>query len=95
MDDERITEAREEVADMIERDPETPDEAAEQRTDDYDGIVRRLDDLAESVRVGFEDMRRALDAIGVSAVEGDMPEIVEDMQDSIDELVGLDALDLL
>lgn len=102
MDDERtdnITEDREEVAE--EATPETDAQATEQRTDDYDGIVRRLDDLASFLRERLDGMQRALDALGVSVVESDVS--VDDVTDSIgnaaadvvDELLGIDGLDLL
>ena len=47
MDDD-IRDEREEVQEEVEDNPETPDEAAEQRTDDYDGLARRLDVTTET-----------------------------------------------
>lgn len=102
MDDERIddiTEDREEVAE--DATPETDTQATEQRTDDYDGIVRRLDDIESFLRERLDGMQRALDALGVSVVESDVS--VDDVTDSIgnaaadvvDELLGIDGLDLL
>lgn len=101
MDDERtdgITEDREEVAD--ESTPETNDEAVEQRTDDYDGIVRRLDGLESFLRERLDGMQRALDALGVAAVEGDadldnVDEAGEAAADLVDAVLGIDSLDLL
>ncbi len=101
MGDDRddIREDREEVQEEIEENPETADEAAEQRTDDYDAIARRLDDVADMVRDGFDRMATMLDALGVNAIEGvgtdAVEEIVDAGVDTLGELVGLDALDLL
>lgn len=97
--DEDIRDEREEVAEEIEESPETADEAAEQRTDDYDGLARRIDDVAEMVRDGFERMTTMLDALGVTAIESastdNVEEIVDAGVDTVGELMGLDALDLL
>lgn len=101
MDDERtddITEDREDVAD--ESTPETNDEAVEQRTDDYDGIVRRLDDIEAFLRERLDGMQRALDALGVAAVEGDadldnVDDAGEAAADLVDAVLGIDSLDLL
>lgn len=86
---------REEVAE--EATPETDTEAVEQRTDDYDGIVRRLDDLFELVNSKFDTINGALEALGVAAVEGDVSSAAtgEATENVIDELLGIDALDLL
>lgn len=101
MDDEEREEReenatdREEVAE--EATPETDTEAVEQRTDDYDGIVRRLDDLFELVNSKFDAINGALEALGVAAVEGDVSTAAtgEATENVIDELLGIDALDLL
>ena len=101
MDDERtddITEGREEVAD--ESTPETNDEAVNQRTDDYDGIVRRLDDIESFLRERLDGMQRALDALGVAAVESDadldnVDDTGEAAADLVDAVLGMDSLDLL
>lgn len=101
MDDELtddITEDREEVAD--ESSPETNEEAVEQRTDDYDGIVRRLDDLESFLRERLDGLQRALDALGVAAVESDtdldyVDEAGEAAADLVDAVLGIDSLDLL
>lgn len=101
MDDERtddITEDREAVAD--ESSPETNDEAVEQRTDDYDGIVRRLDDMEAFLRERLDGLQRALDALGVAAVESDtdldsVDDAGEAAADLVDAVLGIDSLDLL
>lgn len=101
-EDERedVEEEREDVAD--ETTPETDEQATEQRTDDYDGLVRRLDELTEMVRGLTEEVRRGFDAIGLAAENNgyvdnaiDANDVAEDIADAIDELVGLEALDLL
>ena len=101
-EDERedVEEEREDVAD--ETTPETDEQEAEQRTDDYDGLVRRLNELTEMVRGLTEDVRRGFDAIGLAAESNgyvddsiDANDVAEDIADAIDELVGLEALDLL
>lgn len=101
-DDERIEEEREDVAE--ESTPETDEQATEQRTDDYDGLARRIEDLMGEVRKGFEGISKRLEALGLASVEeagymeGDVPD-VEDVADAVaekvDELLGIDALDLL
>lgn len=100
MDDD-IREEREEVQEEVEESPETPDEAAEQRTDDYDGLARRLDEIMDMVRDGFESMRTSLEALGVTQLESasvagnDVEEIVDAGIGTVGDLMGLDALDLL
>lgn len=100
MEDEReeIRDDEEEVA--YEATPETDEEATEQRTDDYDGIVRRLDEIADMVRDRFDAIERAIDALGVSTVEAGADGTVADVAgeaatEVIDELLGIDGLDLL
>lgn len=107
MDEDERTEEREDVAEDREEvaedtTPETDEQATEQRTDDYDGLVRRLDELADMVRGLTEDVRRGFDALGLAAESSgyvddaiDAAEIADDIADAIDELVGLEALDLL
>lgn len=107
MDEDERTEEREDVAEdreevAEETTPETDEQATEQRTDDYDGLARRLDDLTEMIRGLAEDVRRGFDALGLAAESAgyvddsiDPAEIAEDIADAIDELVGLEALDLL
>lgn len=99
-EDERedIREDEEEVAE--EATPETNEEAVEQRTDDYDGLVRRLDEIADMVRDRFDSIERAIDALGVSTVEAGADGTVADVAgeaaaEVIDELLGIDGLDLL
>lgn len=99
-EDERedIREDEEEVAE--EATPETEEEATEQRTDDYDGLVRRLDEIADMVRERFDSIERAIDALGVSTVEAGADGTVADVAgeaaaEAIDELLGIDSLDLL
>lgn len=100
MDDD-IREEREEVQEEVEENPETPDEAAEQRTDDYDGLARRLDEIMDMVRDGFDSMRTSLEALGVTQLESatvagsDVEEIVDAGVDAVGDLMGLDTLDLL
>lgn len=100
MEDEReeIRDDEEEVAD--EATPETDEEATEQRTDDYDGLVRRLDEIADMVRDRFDAIERAIDALGVSTVEsgadGNVADVASEAAEQvIDELLGIDGLDLL
>ena len=99
-DREDIQQDREEVAEGAT--PETDTEETEQRTDDYDGIARRLDDIMRLIDERFDSVRQMLDALGVAAVESDG--IVEsDVQDiagaaaaaTVDEILGIDSLDLL
>lgn len=100
MDDD-MRDEREEVQEEIEDNPETPDEAAEQRTDDYDGLARRLDEIMDMVRDGFEGVRTSLEALGVTQLESatvagnGVEEIVDAGIDTVGELMGLDTLDLL
>ena len=99
MDETEITEEREEVAE--DTTPETDEEAVEQRTDDYDGIVRRIDDLATSVADRLDNIERMIEALGVSAVEGELDGDAvaaaagEAAAQVVDELLGIDSMDLL
>lgn len=99
MDETEITEEREEVAE--EATPETDEEATEQRTDDYDGIVRRIDDLATSINDRLGSIERMIEALGVSAVEGELDGDAvaaaagEAAAQVVDELLGIDSMDLL
>lgn len=94
-DEENINEAeREEVAD--ETTPETDEEATEQRTDDYDGIVRRIDELTDMISARLDALDKAIEALGVTVIEtGGNPEPETETEELIDELMGIDALDLL
>lgn len=94
-----ITEDREEVAE--EATPETDEEAVEQRTDDYDGIMRRVDELATSITGRLDSIERMIEALGVSAVEGELDGDAvaaaagEAAAEVVDELLGIDSMDLL
>lgn len=95
-DEKREDEAldREEVAE--DTTPETDTEATEQRTDDYDGLVRRLDDIYDLISSRFDAMQEALDALGVATVEGTgIADAGEAATQVIDEILGIDSLDLL
>lgn len=98
-DEREIAEEREEVAE--EATPETDEEATEQRTDDYDGIVRRLDDLATLIGTRLDGIERMIEALGVSAVEGELDGDTvaaaagEAAAEVVDELLGIDSMDLL
>lgn len=95
-DEEREDEAldREEVSE--DTTSETDTEAVEQRTDDYDGLARRLDDIYDLISSRFDAMQESLDALGVATVEGtgtvDAGDAAEQV---IDEILGIDSLDLL
>ena len=99
MDENEIMEEREEVAE--EATPETDEEATEQRTDDYDGIVRRLDELTTSIADRLDTIERMIEALGVSAVEGELDGDTvaaaagEAAAQVVDELLGIDSMDLL
>lgn len=98
-DEREIAEEREEVAE--EATPETDEEATEQRTDDYDGIVRRLDDLSTLIGNRLDGIERMIEALGVSAVEGELDGDAvaaaagEAAAEVVDELLGIDSMDLL
>lgn len=98
-DEREIAEEREEVAE--EATPETDEEATEQRTDDYDGIVRRLDDLTTLIGNRLDGIERMIEALGVSAVEGELDGDAvaaaagEAAAQVVDELLGIDSMDLL
>lgn len=101
MEDER--EEREEVAE--EATPETDVQEVEQQTDDYEGLARRIDDVLsalEGMGSKLDAITSKLDAMGITTAETseyvediDTEEIVEDMAEKVDELLGIDALDLL
>ena len=58
------------MADVEERDDkpmdETPDEQTEQRTDDYDGLARRMDDVYDMLKAMGDKMAQLLDTIKIS-----------------------------
>lgn len=96
MGDEEIRDDEERVAEEIEAEPETTEEAAEQRTDDYDGLARRLDDIANMLTARFDALDTAIGALGVSVVESGVTITDEsDAEEAISDVLGIDALDLL
>lgn len=72
---------------------ETPAEQTEQRTDDYDGLARRLDDVLEKLN----DMTAVLGAISDLVKISNAPDIVvspePDTNDNADN-DGVDVVDL-
>lgn len=96
MGDEEIRDDEERVAEEIEAEPETTEEAEEQRTDDYDGLARRLDDIANMLAARFDALDTAIGALGVSVVESGVTITDEsDAEEAISDVLGIDALDLL
>lgn len=71
---------------------ETPAEQTEQRTDDYDGLARRLDDVLEKLN----DMASVLGSISDLVKIGNAPDIVvsPDTNDDSDTDDGVDVIDL-
>lgn len=72
---------------------ETPAEQTEQRTDDYDGLARRLDDVLEKLN----DMATVLGSISDLVKIGNEPDIVvsPDMDATDDtDTDGVDVVDL-
>lgn len=105
--DENVEQAEEKVAE--DATPETPTEAVEQRTDDYDGLVRRIDevlDLIDKVLAAVERVESFTGAFvdGGATVREGADDISEDVvEDSgindiageiMDEVVNIDDLDL-
>ena len=83
-----------------EQEATTEQEVAEEEkgNEDYDGLKARLDDMM----VMIEGLTARLDALGLETVEsqgyvdGNIPEtIADEMQTKVDQLLGIDALDLL
>lgn len=108
MDDEtknpEIEEDREEVADQIEdQGGETEEEAAEQRTDDYDALSRKLGELFDMVKDGLASLEEKIGALGVVTIEdgatfnsGDIANKVADAaEETIGEILDIEDLDLL
>lgn len=106
MDDEltreEIEDEREDVAEDIEDEGgETEEEAAEQRTDDYEGIVRRLDDLASAIADGFGSLGSMISALGVINIESggfnniDASDVAEEGAEAVAEVLDIEDLDLL
>ena len=58
------------MPDIEERDDkpmdETTDEQTEQRTDDYDGLARRMDDVYDMLKAMGDKMAQLLDTIKIS-----------------------------
>lgn len=98
MDDERddvLTE--EEVAE--EASPETSEEAEEQQEDDYQGLVRRFDELDRMVSQILDGIARVESGMGVfvesGAVVSEAPEAVEAaVEEVLEDFVDIDELDL-
>lgn len=104
-DDEEIREDEAEVAE--DATPETDVEAVEQRTDDYDGLARRLDDVLGKLD-GITEMLGRVESMmggfveaGATIREGsnDMDEISEDViedtgiNDIVDEVIDVVSVD--
>lgn len=70
---------------------ETPAEQTEQRTDDYDGLARRLDDVLEKLN----DMAGVLGSISDLVKISNEPDIVVSPDpDTTDDTDGVDVIDL-
>lgn len=70
---------------------ETPAEQTEQRTDDYDGLARRLDDVLEKLN----DMATVLGSISDLVKISNEPDIVVSPDtDATDDTDGVDVIDL-
>ena len=70
---------------------ETPAEQTEQRTDDYDGLARRLDDVLEKLN----DMATVLGSISDLVKISNAPDIVVSPEpDTNDDTDGVDVVDL-
>ena len=108
MDDEiknpEIEEDREEVADQIDdQGGETEEESAEQRTDDYDALSRKLGDLFDMVKNGLASLDEKIGALGVVSIEngaafssGDIANATADAaEETIGEILDIEDLDLL
>lgn len=101
MEENQIEEVQEEDTQTETQEEETQSDVQteeETQVSEYDGLSRRLDEVLGKV----EALTARLDALGVETVEsqgyvdGNIPEIIADeMQTKIDELLGIDALDLL
>lgn len=79
--------------------PETDEEAVEQRTDDYEGLARRIDDLTELVRSRLDSIADAIESLsgielesGARVGEGT---IEEEIEDAVEDALDLEKLDLL
>lgn len=79
--------------------PETDEEAVEQRTDDYGGLARRIDDLTELVRSRLDSIADAIESLsgielesGARVGEGT---IEDEIEDAVEDALDLEKLDLL
>lgn len=97
---EETQETEEIETETQEQEAATEQEVAEEERDneDYDGLKARLDDMMGMI----EGLTARLDALGLETVEsqgyvdGNIPEtIADEMQTKVDQLLGIDALDLL
>lgn len=110
MDENEVLEEQEEKEQVAEdTTPETDKQAVEQRTDDYDGLSRRMDDVLDKLD-GMTEMLGRLESMfggfveaGATVREGvdDISEdVIEDtgindiVDDVLDEVVSIDELDL-
>lgn len=100
---ERIEEQEDAVAD--EATPETDLQAVEQRTDDYDATVRRLDDIADMIQSVLEAVKRIegitgafVDAGAVVSEDAGIEEtetsINDIARDEVEDFITIDDLDL-
>lgn len=102
-----VREDEEEVAE--ETTPETDEQATEQRTDDYDGLARRIDDVLDKLDgmaaaiERLESMFGGFVEAGATVREGMdniSEEVIEDgglndiVGEVLDEVVSIDDLDL-
>ena len=84
--------------DEIMREESTEDvaEAFEQRTDDYEGLARRIDDALtrlDEIARGIDELREAV-AVGIATV--DAADVVEAaIVDAVDEVLDISQMDLL
>ena len=100
MADEEIREDEQEAAE--DATPETNEEAVEQRTDDYDGLARRIDEVTQLVRDVLDAVERVESGVGAFVEAGAVinePDVVsaglaEAVADAIEEVISIDELDL-
>lgn len=95
--EKQVEESKEEVAE--DASPETPEEAEEQRSDDYEGIVRRLEDIMREIASfgskldAFVESGALVDAGAVIRDELVEDVIEEDAEDD-EEVKGIEDLNL-
>lgn len=72
------------MPDIEERDDkpmdETTDEQTEQRTDDYDGLARRMDDVYDMLKGMGDKMAQLLDTIKISNSPNTPPDATVDVE---------------